>query len=102
MEGFLKIELSDAARNDLDMIYDYWDKRNASTNYSRKLNSEFFKAFGFISLNPSVGRLTNFKPSFRAKLLREYWIIYSIDSDVLNIIRIWDFRRNPGLISKYL
>lgn len=89
-----KIEWSPEARNDLIDILDFYNKRNGSSTYSRKLYKNFQKRIKLLSQNPFLGVQTDFE-TVRVLITDNYQIIYEIFEDLILIIMIWDCRRNP-------
>ncbi len=76
-------------------IFNYWNERNKSTVYSKKLHLLFLDAIEIIALYPEMSIKTNI-PQIRLKLVRDYYIIYTTTlSNELYIIDIWDTRQNP-------
>lgn len=90
-----KIIWSRRAQTDRIEIFEYWNKRNNSNSYSRKLNELFKKAVKLIAEYPEIGKSTDDKNA-RIKIVRDYLIIYEVDDrDFLIILTIWDSRKNP-------
>ncbi|MBW6479741.1 MAG: type II toxin-antitoxin system RelE/ParE family toxin [Bacteroidales bacterium] len=89
-----KIEWSLEAREDLIDILDFYNKRNVSSTYSRKLYINFQKRIKLLSHNPFLGVRTDFE-TVRVLITDNYQIIYEIFEDFILIILIWDSRRNP-------
>lgn len=79
----------------------YWNKRNKSTIYSKKLVTEITLRVNFLVNNPNIYIKTDF-PNIRASTLGHYNIFYKITPDQLIVIAFWDNRRNPKTLSKIL
>ena len=90
-----KVIWSFRAQNDRKQIFKYWNKRNLSNIYSKKLNSLFIEAVDLISTFPNIGKLTNDR-SARIKVVDNYLIIYEEINDLIFILTIWDSRQNPN------
>ena len=75
-------------------ILKYWNKRNSSDEYSKKLNKMFLEATKSIQTYPSLGRPTD-DPDVKNILVREYLIFYKETDTEYIIVHIWDERRNP-------
>lgn len=83
------------AHNDRIKILEYWNQRNKSTEYSKKLNRLFIEAVKLISIYPKIGKQTDDKTA-RIKVVKDYLIIYEINkNDQLVILTIWDSRQDP-------
>jgi len=89
-----EIRWSLKADQDRQAIEDYWTNRNKSNTYSLKLDQLFREAVELVSNSPETGKPTQY-PSIRIKIVRDYLIYYRIGDAYIQIIRIWDSRRNP-------
>ncbi|MVN20094.1 type II toxin-antitoxin system RelE/ParE family toxin [Mucilaginibacter arboris] len=89
-----QIKWSVRANQDRLEILDYWIKRNQSNSYSIKLDSLFRENIELLAQIPALGKPTDF-PNVRIKIVRDYSIFYRITDQFLEIITIWDSRRNP-------
>ena len=88
------------AQTDRKEILKYWNKRNKSTLYSKKLNELFEEAVRLLSQYPKIGRPTDDKNA-RIKRVGNYLIIYEVDDkDRLLILTVWDSRQNPQELEK--
>ena len=88
------------AQTDRKEVFKYWNKRNKSNLYSKKLNSLFKEAVRLISEYPEIGKPTDDKNA-RTKIVREYLIIYDVDlTDRLLILTIWDSRQDPKRLER--
>ena len=75
-------------------ILDYWIERNKSKTYSIKLDNLFDKSINSLANYPEQGKKSDYK-NIRIKIVQHYLIFYLIKEDYLEIVRIWDPRRNP-------
>ena len=82
------------AQKDRFAIFSYWNKRNKSAVYSRKLNELIKDSLKLICKHPLIGKPTD-KENVRVKVLRDYLIIYEIAVNVIVVLSIWDCRQNP-------
>ena len=74
-------------------ILEYWIKRNKSKIYSRKLNKLIISALQDVSKNPLIGRKTDLL-NIRVKIVKEYLLFYEITPTMINVLSIWDGRRD--------
>lgn len=75
-------------------ILEYWKNRNKSNLYSVKLDQYFQEGIQLLTINPELGKPTN-ESFVRIKIVLDYLIYYRIKSDSIEILSIWDSRRNP-------
>ncbi|WP_372919836.1 type II toxin-antitoxin system RelE/ParE family toxin [Salegentibacter sp.] len=90
-----KIVWSTAANNDLLEILEYWNLRNQSKTYSKRLLKEFNLIIKLLQKFPELGIKTNRK-NLRIKIFKAYKIFYEIGEYSIVILRIWDTRQNPN------
>ena len=89
-----RIVWANRALADRKAIFQYWNKRNQSKVYSRKLNGLLNMAAEILSKFPETGRKTT-RENVRAKFVSNFAIIYEIALDHLAILAIFDTRQNP-------
>lgn len=75
-------------------ILKYWNNRNKSNLYSKKLNKFFSDAVKLVQQFPNLGRETD-DPKVKNILAREYLIFYEETETELRIVHIWDERQDP-------
>lgn len=75
-------------------ILQYWIKRNKSKHYSRKLNTLFEESAQQIADFPYSGISISGKV-YRGKLVKEYYLLYKLNGDSIEILFIWDTRKDP-------
>ncbi|MFA6058130.1 MAG: type II toxin-antitoxin system RelE/ParE family toxin [Taibaiella sp.] len=85
---------TEKALNDLKEIFNYWNNRNKSKNYSRKLNSLFNQALQLIAVEPLIGLVTDME-GVRIKLVRNYWIFYIEQGHKIFVLQIMNTYQNP-------
>lgn len=75
-------------------ILAYWIKRNQSKTYSRKLNKLFGECAEVILLYPEI-RIKIPNINCRKRLIRDFYFVYTITENEIEIVTIWDTRQNP-------
>lgn len=90
-----RIKWSTHAIADRIAVLDYWFQRIGNKNYSRKLIDNSLKEIiNKLSEYPKLGRqLDNREERFFVK--DSYQIFYLETADSIEILHIWDSRRNP-------
>ncbi len=89
-----EIRWSVRADQDRIDIFEYWTKRNKSTAYSIKLNKLFIESVEKLIEQPELGHEVN-SPLVRRIIVTHYLIYYQINPDSIQVLTIWDSRRNP-------
>ncbi|MEO9474642.1 MAG: type II toxin-antitoxin system RelE/ParE family toxin [Cyclobacteriaceae bacterium] len=79
---------------DRTIIYRYWLERNQSNVYPEKLEKLFGKSAEIISNFPNIGTQTNYRNVY-SKVVRNYKVFYRIETDEIQILRVWDTRQHP-------
>jgi plasmid stabilization system protein ParE len=92
---------SEIAKNQRREILEYWAQRNANKTYSKKLSNEFRTTINYIKEYNYLGRATGID-TIRVTVCGYYLIFYCIDEEVIEILTIWDNRRNPSELKKHL
>jgi len=87
-----------AERDQLELMI-YWAEHNGTTTYSEWLLENFYALASQISKNPLIGRPTIFE-NVRMKSVRKYQLFYEEKEDCIEILLIWDQRRDPKKLRK--
>jgi addiction module RelE/StbE family toxin len=96
-----KIVWSRKSHEDKKDIFLYWNSRNKSYLYSKKLNRLFKEAVEFIAEHPLVGKKTNIE-NVRIKIVRDFLIIYEYSETQINVLRVWSSRQDPNKIMQII
>ena len=97
----VKIIWTNTAITQRNYIFEYWNTRNKSYSYSKKLNQKIKERISILSNNPEIGKVTTL-PNYRAISLGNYSIIYTIIKSEIYITSIWDNRQNPEKLLEFL
>ena len=90
----LNIQYSTQYSDSFEAILTYFDKRNGSNLYSKKLIQLILQKISLLSTMPEIGRLTNY-PSVRILFIEQYGIEYQIRENAILIIDIFSCKTNP-------
>jgi len=82
-------------------ILDYWDRRNGSSRYSAKLINIVDQTIERLLEFPEIGRVTE-NDRIRLKIIKDYFIYYSFDTERLTVLGISDMRRDPKYLKSLL
>lgn len=82
------------ARESRTSIFAYWNKRNKSKFYSKKLNLLFQESLQQLTFFPESSIKAN-NQNVRLKIASHFEIIYSVSETHIFILDIWDTRQNP-------
>jgi len=82
------------ARGELKDIFEYWNTRNGSDTYSRRLAKQINDALATCAAYPDAA--LNLPPaSIQYTIVGYYAIYYDYYPNTLVVHHIWDQRRNP-------
>ena len=94
VQGRRKIIWTIIARTTRNSIFSYWNNRNKSNLYSKKLFVLFNETLERIAQFPQTSLATN-SSNIRYVLVRDYYLIFEISEFTINVLDIWDTRQNP-------
>ncbi len=89
-----KVTWTDFARQDFKETLSFYNERNQSKSYSKKLLKKIKTIIGLIVRHPNLGTATEFQ-EIRVIGTTPFRIYYKNKEDSLVILLIWDSRRNP-------
>lgn len=76
-------------------ILRYWILHNGSDSYARKLNAEIKHIQKLLSENPEMGTISEMEGIRFVIILRNFSLYYQFKSNQIQILSLWDNRRNP-------
>jgi plasmid stabilization system protein ParE len=83
---------AEASKNE---ILEYWFLRIGNKRYSKKLFQKFQIAINQLALHPFIGRKAVEIENVYFLIVKDYKIFYSPQTDQIEILYIWDTRRDP-------
>ncbi|MDX1640291.1 MAG: type II toxin-antitoxin system RelE/ParE family toxin [Balneolaceae bacterium] len=95
----LKVVWTKTAQSDREKIFEFWNKHNASKEYSRKLNQQIQKKIELTKYYPEAGLSTNLKPIRFHLIDRHFKLFYRVESERIIILRFWDTRQDPDSLN---
>ena len=82
-------------------IFKYWNNRNKSNSYAKKLNESIKERITLLKTYPELGKKTEFKGT-RIISLGHYSILYKKSGQKIIITGFWDNRQNPKKLIEFL
>lgn len=92
----LEISYSPQFFDSLEAILNFFDERNGSDHFSKKLLKMIHKQILLLKTMPEIGRLTDF-PSVRVLFVERFGIVYQIRDKVVLIIDIYSCETDPDI-----
>ena len=91
----LQIVWTPDAKLQLNEILKYWEQRNDSLLYSKKLYKIIKNALIVLSKYPESGKISENK-KVKIKIIKGYYLFYSFNKEKLSVIGFCDRRRDPN------
>ena len=77
----------------------FWTEHNYSNSYSLKIISEVMRLQEILRENPYIGKPTEKDRSvFKVLILRNFYLYYSVENQVINVLSFKAFRKAAKLI----
>ncbi|WP_114777523.1 type II toxin-antitoxin system RelE/ParE family toxin [Botryobacter ruber] len=86
------------AKEDRREILEYWFKRTGNKKYSQKLAHQFRETVKYIATYNYLGRATDME-DVRVAVSGHYLIFYRLLEKVVEVISVFDSRRNPDTLT---
>lgn len=97
----IRIIWTQTAIRQREKIFEYWNNRNKSNSYSKRINSVLYKKIDFLKSNPLIGiEIEDFDG--RVLSFEKYGLVYRISQNFVFILAFWDNRQNPNKLRKIL
>ena len=96
----LKVFWTETAIKQRNYIFEYWNERNKSTEYSKNLNTKIIERISLLKTQPKSGRRSDFK-DIRVVSLGHYSILYKFDKQKITIAGFWDNRQDPNKLLEF-
>lgn len=94
----LKIFWTKTAQTDRQNIYEFWNERTHSRDYSNKLNSLIHNRIKITQEFPDAGLQTEFN-DIKYHLIDDHFkLFYKISENTVYILRFWDVRQDPSYL----
>ncbi len=97
-----KLIWTEAARADRKKIFSYWTNRNKSGVYSKRLSKVFLAVGEGLLKNHHLGLKTSKKDLFYVVVEKKFLMTYQVKPETIEIISVWDGRRNPDDFEKLI
>ena len=91
----LEILYSPEFADNLESILNFYDERNSSDTYSKKLFKMVHEQIRLLSVFPEIGRITDF-PGVRVVFVEDYGVEYQIRDEAILVIDIYSCLTDPA------
>ncbi|KFC22004.1 type II toxin-antitoxin system RelE/ParE family toxin [Epilithonimonas lactis] len=97
----IKVEWTHFAKKQRDEIFEYWNNRNKSNSYSKKLNLVIKEKTSQLKFQLFSGKKT-INETKRMLVFKNYSLIYNIEQETISIISFWENHQNPEALENIL
>ncbi len=97
----IKVEWTHFAKKQRDDVFKYWNNRNKSKSYSKKLRIAINEKINQLKLQPFSG-VQLVDKNTRILFLKNYSLIYYINKDSISVISFWENHQNPETLKTLL
>lgn len=97
----LTIFWTQTAKRQSEHIFVYWNNRNKSKSYSKKLNFAIKERIELLKSHPEMGEKNN-SGDTKEISMRHYSNLYKIDKPKILITGFWDNRQDPKKLLNFL
>lgn len=92
----MEVRWNKAAYNKYIGTLDFWNKKNKSETYSKKIVSQVENIINEIKNSHPSFLIKTKQPVYRIRFLKYFSLFFTIEEDHINILKFWDGRRNPA------
>lgn len=97
----MKVKWTFFAKQQRDEIFDYWNKRNKSKSYSKKLLHIIRQRTNQLKIFPFTGKKMPVE-NVRILIFKNYSLVYYIEDDIISIISFWENHQDPEKLNQIL
>lgn len=97
----LKIEWTHFAKQQRDDIFVYWNNRNKSNSYSKKLRIIIKEKTNQLKTQPYLGKEI-IDEDTRMLVFKNHSLVYHIEKETITIISFWENHQNPEKLENIL
>ena len=101
MDVVRKLKWTSTALRQRNRVFDYWNKRNKSDLYSKKLNLKIKERTALLKSYPELGMETSSSKT-RVLYMSYYSILYQFTKQQIIITGFWDNRQEPAKLLHFL
>ena len=97
----LKVFWTITAVKQRNHVFEYWNNRNQSNKYSKKLRMEINGNIQILKKHPKIGKNADYD-SIKALVMGHFSLFYKYDATQIIIVAFWDNRQDPERLLEIL
>lgn len=91
-----RIKWTQNSKLEVNIIINFFNKRNGSNRYSHYLKGEIKDTLKLVAAQPMIGYSTEYPHIRQALVIDDYSIFYHHSDELITVLVFWDNRRDPG------
>ncbi|EKN20068.1 hypothetical protein HMPREF1076_00264 [Parabacteroides goldsteinii CL02T12C30] len=94
-----RIKWTQNSKLEVNIIINFFNKRNGSNRYSHYLKGEIKDTLKLVAAQPMIGYSTEYPHIRQALVIDDYSIFYHHSDELITVLVFWDNRRNPARLA---
>ena len=90
-----RIKWTQNSKLEVNIIINFFNKRNGSNRYSHYLKGEIKDTLKLVAAQPMIGYSTEYPHIRQALVIDDYSIFYHHSDELITVLVFWDNRRDP-------
>ncbi|MBS1318427.1 MAG: type II toxin-antitoxin system RelE/ParE family toxin [Parabacteroides sp.] len=94
-----RIKWTQNSKLEVNIIINFFNKRNGSNRYSHYLKGEIKDTLKLVAAKPMIGYSTEYPHIRQALVIDDYSIFYHHSDELITVLVFWDNRRDPARLA---
>ena len=94
-----RIKWTQNSKLEVNIIINFFNKRNGSNRYSHYLKGEIKDTLKLVAAQPMIGYSTEHPHIRQALVIDDYSIFYHHSDELITVLVFWDNRRDPARLA---
>ena len=94
-----RIKWTQNSKLEVNIIINFFNKRNGSNRYSHYLKGEIKDTLKLVAAQPMIGYSTEYPHIRQALVVDDYSIFYHHSDELITVLVFWDNRRDPARLA---
>lgn len=94
-----RIKWTQNSKLEVNIIINFFNKRNGSNRYSHYLKGEIKDTLKLVATQPMIGYSTEYPHIRQALVIDDYSIFYHHSDELITVLVFWDNRRDPARLA---
>ena len=94
-----RIKWTQNSKLEVNIIINFFNKRNGSNRYSHYLKGEIKDTLKLVAAQPMIGYSTEYPHIRQALVIDDYSIFYHHSDELITVLVFWDNRRDPARLA---